>query len=74
MATKNKLNANEITFTQQQIKIMQLWGELPNETAIASSLGLSKHTIHTHLRRMRKKLDVQRTFDIWKHLKNKGLL
>lgn len=61
-------------FTDKQLEIIRCWSELPNEAAIAEALGLSEHTVHTHLRRMRAKLGVSRTFEVYKHLIEKGLL
>lgn len=61
-------------FTARQLDIIRCWSNLPNEAAIAQALGLSEHTVHTHLRRMRQKLGVNRTFDVYKYLIGKGFL
>ncbi len=60
-------------FTEKQIEVIRRWSELPNEAAVAVALGLSEHTVHTHLRRMRAKLGVRRTFEVYKHLVDSGV-
>lgn len=59
-------------FTEKQLTVIRHWSEQPNEAAVAEALGLSEHTVHTHLRRMRAKLGVRRTFEVYKHLLNSG--
>ncbi len=70
-----KLNLeNNIRFTDRQILILQLWEECTTTEEIAFQLGVSTHTIITQLKRMRKKLSVHRTFEVYKYVKDKGML
>lgn len=64
----------EKALTDRELIVLKHWSELATEDAIADALSLSPHTIHTHLRRMRKKLNVRRTFDVYKHAMEKGWL
>lgn len=61
-------------FTQHQITIMRIWAEQPGITHIAHKLNLSEHTVQTHLKRMRRKLGVSRTFDVYQYLQRHKLL
>lgn len=73
---KGKINNHsaEPTFTDRQLDVLICWSELAGEAAIAEKLGMSVHTVHTHLRRMRHKLGVKRTFDVYKYAQKEGLL
>ncbi len=66
-----RLNEKEVPFTERQLLIMKLWEELENTEEIALKLGVSVNTIVTHLRRMRKKLGVKRTFEVYKYIKER---
>ena len=66
-----RLNKKEVPFTERQLLIMKLWEELENTEEIALKLGVSVNTIVTHLRRMREKLGVKRTFEVYKYIKER---
>lgn len=69
---KNRSNQKSRVFTQRQLSVLQLWEENPQLEFIAEELGISKHTVHTHLRRMRNKIDARRTFEAWRYAKEQG--
>jgi DNA-binding CsgD family transcriptional regulator len=62
-----------IHFTQHQIKIIQIWAEQPSISQAAQKLNLSEHTVQTHLKRMRNKLGVSRSFDVYRYMKSRQL-
>lgn len=75
MKRQDEKNAGqEEEFTTRQLLILQLWAEHSKIRNIADELGLSEHTVQTHLKRMRRKLGVHRTFDVYKYAKERQLL
>ena len=71
---KKRLDEEQVTFTAHQLLILELWAENTNLEQVATQMGLSLHTVHTHLKRMRKKLGVGRTFELWKYAQQQGWL
>lgn len=65
-------NKREVKFSQRQLEIMTLWAECDNAIKIAEKLSLSVHTIRTQQKRMRKKLGVSRTFEVYKFINKKN--
>lgn len=63
-----------VKFTERQLHIIKCWSEVGGEKEIAKVLGISVNSVHTHLRRMRKKLVVNRTFDVYKYAKDNDLI
>lgn len=63
-----------IQFTDHQLLIIQLWSEKARISQVAEELDLSEHTIQTHLKRMRRKLGVRRTFDVYRYVKERELI
>lgn len=61
-------------FTPNQINILRLWAQKPGIAQVASELGLSLNTVQTQLSRMRKKLGVNRTFEVYMHALENGYL
>lgn len=55
-------------FTDRQLEIIFEWAENKSTALAAEKLNISEHTLHTHLKRMRRKLGVNRTFDVYLHL------
>ncbi|HMQ64117.1 MAG TPA: helix-turn-helix transcriptional regulator [Flavilitoribacter sp.] len=64
----------KIEFTGHQLTIIQLWSEEQSAAAVAKVLDLSEHTVLTHLKRMRRKLRVRRTFEVYKYARDKNLI
>ena len=50
--------ATSLHFTLRELQIMRAVFDDRTEYAIATELGISVHTIHTHLERLRHKLEV----------------
>lgn len=69
---EENMSSNKIHFTEHQLRILQLWEECATTKDIAAKLKISPHTVVTHLRRMRKKLGVNRTFEVYLFLKKEG--
>lgn len=65
---------NTIHFTPHQVRVIKKWASLKSSTKAAESLGIGEQTILTHLRRMRLKLGVKRTVDVYIYMVEKNLL
>lgn len=74
MEEPKKENGNTPEFTAHQLLVLKTWAEQPSIKRVAAELNLSENTVQTHLRRMRRKLGVSRTFDVWQYASNEGLL
>lgn len=61
-------------FTDRQIQTIRAWAKYHSVSDAAHELGISVHTLQTHLKRMRKKVGVSRTFDVYQYLLKQGLL
>ena len=57
----------KIQFTDKQLTILKLWAQCDTIAEVAVKLQLSVNTVQTQLKRMRKKLGVTRTFDLYKY-------
>lgn len=57
----------EIRFTKRQLTILKLWAKCNTIAEVAMNLQISVNTVQTQLKRMRKKLGVTRTFDLYKY-------
>lgn len=66
-------SSETIHFTQHQIEIIKIWAEQPSISQTAHKLNLSEHTVQTHLKRMRNKLQVSRSFDVYLYMKSQQL-
>lgn len=64
----------KVHFTEHQLLILQLWSEHARIKQVAEEMDLSEHTIQTHLKRMRRKLGVNRTFDVYKYVKEREMI
>ncbi len=61
-------------FTTRQLLILQLWAEKQSIIDIAHELGVSKNTVSTQLGRLRRRLGVNKTFLVYKFVKDKGMI
>lgn len=61
-----------ITFTPWQVTIIRCWSELDSAPEIANRLEISEHTLQTHLKRLRSKVNVSRTFGVYKYMVRNG--
>lgn len=61
-------------FTPFQIRIIELWAEQETISALAEKINRSEHTVQTHLKRMRKKINVSRTFDVYRYMVTNQLI
>lgn len=64
----------QLLFTERQLDVISCWSEVSGETAVAERLGVSVHTVHTHLKRMRQKIGVKRTFEVYQYARKQGWL
>lgn len=64
----------DISFTPHQIRVVDNWARLKSSASAAEALGIKEQTVLTHLRRMRLKLGVKRTVDVYIHMLEEGLL
>lgn len=61
---KNK-NITTKKFTEKQLAILKIWSEENSIHRVADHFNLSHYTIETQLKRMRKKIGVNRTVDVF---------
>lgn len=54
-------------FSKRQLDVIESWGKSFDPEAVAQELGIKVNSIQTHLRRMRKKLGVKRTVEVWEY-------
>lgn len=58
-----------VKFTERQKNIVRAWAAHATIADAAQAMGISEHTFQTHLRRMRKKIDASRSFEVYTYLK-----
>ena len=63
-----------IEFSPRQIEVMKLWAETDSTAQAADLLGISEHTYKAHLKRLREKVGVIRTFHVFYYLLKKELI
>lgn len=61
-------------FTDRQKEVIRCWAREKSIPAAAKELAISEHTLNTHLKRMRRKLGVHRTFEVYLYLLRAGKL
>ncbi|WP_170110568.1 LuxR C-terminal-related transcriptional regulator [Flavilitoribacter nigricans] len=61
-------------FTERQRAIVKAWAKHPTIAQASEALGISEHTFQTHLRRMRSKVNVNRTFDLYRYMQQHQML
>jgi|GEM_PF-1887286 len=52
-------------FSKRQLEVIAAWGVCPDPAKVAQQLDMSVHTVQTHLKRMRRKIGVHRTVEVW---------
>ena len=62
-----------ICLSNRQLAVIQAWGTTPDPAAVANQLHISIHTVHTHLKRMRRKLGVRKTVQVWLYVRGEGM-
>lgn len=72
--TKNDDSQKAPPFSDRQIEIITQWADAKSASEASLNLGIAEHTYRTHLKRMRAKLKVNRTFDVYRHLLERELL
>lgn len=77
MKINNKPRSNKETpvkFTEWQKAIVRAWAQYPSIAQAAEQLNITENTFQTHLRRMRRKINATRTFDVYHYMKENHLL
>jgi len=69
-----KPSSSHIEFSPRQIEVMKFWAETDSTAEAANHLGISEHTYVAHLKRLREKVGVSRTFHVFYYLQKRGLL
>lgn len=64
----------KIKFTAKQRRIVKAWAMYPTIAEASKEMEISENTFQTHLRRLRQKVKVNRTFDVYQYMKNHDLL
>lgn len=67
------LHPQEIQFTDRELEVLKAWSELPSVAMASERLEISERTFSTHLRNMRRKLNVHRTVDVMLYVQERGL-
>lgn len=76
MLSDDNLQKEEMFFTDRQIEIIEGWSKTSSIGVLSEELGIQESTVQTHLRRLRERINVQRTVDVYlymlrnNHLKN----
>lgn len=71
---KEDISEDPIYFTPHQVRVIKKWAALRSPAKAAASLGIGEQTVLTHLRRMRLKLGVKRTVDVYIYMVEQHLL
>jgi len=71
---KKTITNSQVNFTSKQLELLALWSETGSAKATAVALGVSRHTVYTQLKRMRKKIKAKRTFEVYKYAKERKLI
>lgn len=58
----------EVVFTDRQIEIMEAWSANDSLNLISEKLGITENTVQTHLKRLRARLNVHRTVDVYLYM------
>lgn len=64
----------EVTFTPYQVYIIEQWAKTQSIAGLAQAIDRSEHTVQTQLKRMRRKISVNRTFDVYQYMVEQNLL
>ena len=71
---RNEESSLEERFTAHQLLILELWAEKQSIIDVAHEMGVSKNTIATQLGRLRRRLGVNKTFLVYKFVKDRGMI
>lgn len=71
---ENSAKPSGVQFTTRQKEIVRAWAKYPTIAQASAAMDISEHTFQTHLRRLRRKIQVNRTFDVYEYMKQKELL
>ena len=69
---KPVLERNDRPFSERELEILKTWKDMAVIDKAAENLGISVRTLETHLRNMRRKLQVKRSMDVVLHAKDHG--
>ena len=72
--TTNKEERQIVKFTDRQIEIIKCWIKYKSAAQAAEQLEIKEDTFHTHLKRLRRKLAVHRTVDVYVYMNQEGLV
>lgn len=65
---------NTRKLTKRQLEVLAMWYEAPSARIASSNLQISLLTFHTHLRDIRRVLQVNKTLVAYKICHSKGLI
>ncbi|MEN0050612.1 MAG: LuxR C-terminal-related transcriptional regulator [Bacteroidota bacterium] len=68
----NVLPVKPKPFSDRELEILKVWKDLDTTGKAANALGISERTLETHLRNMRRKLQVKRSMDVVLHARDQG--
>lgn len=57
-----------VVFTDRQLEVIRAWASTKSSSEAANLLEITDYTFQTHLKRMRNKLGVHRTLDVYLYL------
>jgi len=63
------LNYPAIKFSKRQLEVIGFWGKSFDPVLVAREMEIKVSTVQTHLRRMRKKIGVKKTIEVWEYVK-----
>lgn len=69
---QRKKNPKIQIFSKRQSDVIRCWGRLFDPELIAHEMNIKVSTVQTHLRRMRKKLGVKKTVEVWDYVIQEG--
>ena len=61
-----------IQFTDRQLHVIECWANFGSVTEASRVLGISENTFQTHLKRLRTKVAVSRTVDVYRYMLYNG--
>ena len=68
------MSMSRVLFTDWQVAIIEHWAEAGTATEAARCLSISENTFQTHLKRLRRKVKVNRTVDVYRYMLQNGYL
>lgn len=55
-------------FSKRQLEVIDRWGKSFDPVLVAREMEIKVSTVHTHLKRMRKKIGVRKTVEVWEYV------